>query len=161
MNTKLNKILLGILIYLATIILITTIFAFTQKKQNNNNSLFTKDLQPNQLEQIDNANILESFTGLGRIRISTHPDSKGKKVPLVVSPWFSYQKGDEQFFEELSKKSSIIKSIIVQYFSLYTEEELQSLSETEIKTEITSQINQHLILGQIENIYFSEYIFLK
>ena len=75
MNTKLNKILLGILIYLATIILITTIFAFTQKKQNNNNSLFTKDLQPNQLEQIDNANILESFTGLGRIRISTHPDS--------------------------------------------------------------------------------------
>ena len=75
MNTKLNKILLGILIYLATIILITTIFAFTQKKQNNNNSLFAKDLQPNQLEQIDNANILESFTGLGRIRISTHPDS--------------------------------------------------------------------------------------
>lgn len=161
MNTKLNKILLGILIYLATIILITTIFALTQKKQNNNNSLFAKDLQPNQLEQIDNANILESFTGLGRIRISTHPDSKGKKVPLVVSPWFSYQKGDEQFFEELSKKSSIIKSIIVQYFSLYTEEELQSLSETEIKTEITAQINQHLILGQIENIYFSEYIFLK
>ena len=47
MNTKLNKILLGILIYLATIILITTIFAFTQKKQNNNNSLFAKDLQPN------------------------------------------------------------------------------------------------------------------
>ena len=43
----------------------------------------------------------------------------------------------------------------------YTEEELQSLSETEIKTEITAQINQHLILGQIENIYFSEYIFLK
>ena len=78
-----------------------------------------------------------------------------------MTPWFSYQKGDEQFFEELSKKSSIIKSIIVQYFSLYTEEELQSLSETEIKTEITAQINQHLILGQIENIYFSEYIFLK
>ena len=69
--------------------------------------------------------------------------------------------GYEQFFEELSKKSAIIKSIIVQYFSLYTEEELQSLSETEIKTELTMQINQHLILGQIENIYFSEYIFLK
>ena len=103
MNTKLNKILLAILIYLATIILITTIFAFTQKKQNRNNSLFTKDLQPNQLEQIDNSNKLESFTGLGRIRISTHPDSKGKNVPLVISPWFSYQKGDEQFFEEFNQ----------------------------------------------------------
>ena len=158
MKSKLNKILLSILIYLGLIIIITTILAFAQKRTRFNNKL---PITKTSVEEINNSEMLESFTGLGRIRLSTKVDSKGKNIPLIVTPWFSYPKGDEQFFEELSKKSSIIKSIIIQYFSLYTEKELYAIDETELKQNLLSQINQHLILGQIENIYFSEYIFLK
>ena len=110
MKNKLNKILLLILIYLGIIIIITTILAFAQKRTRFNSKI---PITKTPVEEINNSEMFESFTGLGRIRLSTKVDSKGRNVPLIITPWFSYPKGDEQFFEELSKKSSIIKSIII------------------------------------------------
>lgn len=161
MKITLNKILSFILIFIFSFIIISTIIGFITKKAIPGKNLREIDLKPNNVSLIESNKELESFTSLGRLRVFTAKDKDGIKTPIIITPWFPYEKEDTEFYEELSKKSSVIKSIITQYFSLYTEKDLLSFKEEKIKKEIVEEINNHLVLGKIENIYFSEYNFLK
>ncbi len=80
---------------------------------------------------------------------------------VILRPWFSYSDDGKDFYEELSRKSAAIKEAILSYFLLHTESELHALGEEAIKTELTELINGQLVLGRIDSLYFSEYIFLQ
>ena len=54
----------------------------------------------------------------------------------------------------------MIKSVFVNYFSARTASLLKSKSETQIKTELLSELNGILVLNKIQDIYFEDLIFL-
>ena len=103
-----------------------------------------------------------AFTGLGILRARTAAEADREAGTMVIlRPWFSYSDDGKDFYEELSRKSAAIKEAILSYFLLHTESELHALGEEAIKTELTELINGQLVLGRIDSLYFSEYIFLQ
>ena len=93
---------------------------------------------------------------LGTIRVST---ADNPPVPVVVSPYFPYNQEDSQFFEELCSKETSLKRIFPLYFSKFTKTQLQKKGEAVLKQELIYLLNDKLVLGKIEDLYFSEYIF--
>lgn len=149
--------------FIAAVIIVSTIYVFAAGKA----APGKKNSAPAQtVSQSGNSSVAESyasFTGLGRIRTATAPSDEKKSstgVPVVVSPWFSYKAGDVEFYEELSRKSGILKNIIKEYFSQQTEEMLRKKGEDRIKSELCAELNAQLTLNKIQALYFSEYIFL-
>jgi flagellar FliL protein len=53
------------------------------------------------------------------------------------------------------------KSIIADFFSNYTEKELRSMGEIQIKEQLCELLNKQFVLGQIKSIYFNDYLFIK
>lgn len=166
METILNRILGITAAALAAFILVVTGISFAVKAAKPGKNLRTADPEPGAVVNMtspDNEK-LAAFTGLGRIRTVTKPDTKKKDdtgTPVVITPWFSYADGDTEFYEELSRKSTAMKALISQYFSQYTENELRSMSEDKIKTDLLQELNARFSLGKINAIYFSDYIFLE
>ncbi len=154
-NKFLNK-LNFILIILATTILLviiaTSIFYFLNKSN------------PNKYRKIDNPAEIQKnieyslFSDFGRLRTYT---CDNPQIPIVVLPFLSYKTENSFLYEELCQKQRKIKSIILQYFTQKTQEELFSLGEENIKTQILTLINNEVSMGKIESIYFEEYIFLE
>lgn len=152
----LNIILFSLLIFLTFIIIFSTILFFTGKtdfrnKQNSHAVVVARG-------QAELEKEFSSFKQLGRIRISLATDTSAQT--LIITPWFSYTKDDSEFYEELSRKTKEIKNTIIKYLSSHTKEELQSMGEEKIKEELKYLINNLLVLNKIQQVYFSEYIFL-
>lgn len=154
----LNKILVIVFIVIFAFFILTNIIGFSSGKAK-----FAKNLRPAEnIPQEQEQKEYVPFAGLGRIRTSTLASKEGgARIPLVISVWFNYKKDDTQFYEELSSKSAQIKSLISAYFSKNTKEYFLNLGEENVKKQLLSIINEHLVLGKIENLYFSEYIFLN
>lgn len=148
----LNKILLAVAVFMLAMILGTTAAVKTRK-----NAVPLVKAEPQQLLLKDSV----SYKALGRLRTATLPE-KGKKsgTTVVFSPLVSYEKDDKEFFEELSRKNSMIKSIFVKYFSGRTFSQLKSKTDQQIKNEILAELNEILVLNKIQDIYFDELIFL-
>lgn len=105
---------------------------------------------------------VDAYTNLGQLRVLTKsPDGKSSGTTVIVSPWFSYPQGDKTFFEELATKERMQKSIIADFFSNYTEKELRSMGEIQIKEKLCELLNEQFVLGQIKSIYFNDYLFIK
>lgn len=103
-----------------------------------------------------------AFFQIGKLRIFTREDRSHKKALLVVTPWLQYkQKDDRVFFEELDRNLQKMKKIVYTYFSTKTEEELEGKTEETIKQELVDEINEILVLGKIDAVYFNDYQFLK
>ena len=155
---SINKILSIILLALFAVLLFMTITAFisvkTKSKKNLQNSKSSFEVS----ESKDDT--LKVFAGLGRIRCSLKPEGDTNvRCPVVISPWFNYDKNDIQFYE-LSKKAPLFKSLISSYFANGTKTHFQKIGEEQVKKEILSILNEHLVLGKIDELFFSEYIFL-
>ena len=156
---SINKILSIILLALFALLLFMPITAFisvkTKSKKNLQNSKSSFEVS----ESKDDT--LKVFAGLGRIRCSLKPEGDTDvRCPVVISPWFNYDKNDIQFYEELSKKAPLFKSLISSYFTNGTKTHFQEIGEEQVKKEILSILNEHLVLGKIDELFFSEYIFL-
>ena len=118
-----------------------------------------------------------SYFNLGSQRILTNPENPQKKHPdsshydisqdlqmgtvLLVTPWISYPSDDTIFFEEISRKKTVIAGIIQDYFSNHSKQELLSQTEVTIEENLLLEINNHLSLGTINQIYFTDFIFLE
>lgn len=98
------------------------------------------------------------FLSFGQIRIST---SDTPAVPVVIKLYIPYSNDDVPFFEELNQKMPKLKKLIATYFSQRTREQLTSSGEETVKADLIKEFNNELILGNISEIYFSEYIFLE
>lgn len=156
---SINKILSIILSILFFIFLFMAVTAFisvkTRAKKNLQNEKTPKEFSES------NDDSLKVFAGLGRIRCSLMPEKDTDvRCPVVISPWFNYNKNDIQFYEELSKKAPLFKSLISSYFANGTKAHFQKIGEEQVKKEILSILNEHLVLGKINELFFSEYIFL-
>ena len=99
----------------------------------------------------------QTFTGIGRIRIPT-ADPQPEMVVLFVS--FVYYPDDKVFSEELVFKIGDFREIIVDYIGSFTVEELQKQEEENIKHELLRRFNAVLRLGQIETLYFSDFMII-
>jgi len=86
--------------------------------------------------------------------------SQQEKSILILTPWISYAKDDTVFFEEISRKSGLIKGVFLQFFTSYSQKEILSYGEEKIKEELISEINKILALGKIQDIYFTDFLFL-
>ena len=99
----------------------------------------------------------QTFTGIGRIRISTADPQPGMVI-LFVS--FIYYPEDKVFSEELVLKIGDFRDIITRYIGSFTAEDLQKQEEENIKHELLRRFNAVLRLGQIETLYFSDFMII-
>ena len=99
----------------------------------------------------------QTFTGIGRLRISTTDPQPGMVI-LFVS--FVYHPEDKVFSEELVLKINDFRGIIVDYIGSFSIAELREQEEEDIKHELLRRFNMVLRLGQIETLYFSDFIII-
>lgn len=103
-----------------------------------------------------------TYNELGQMRpITRAPSETEAGTVMVVTPWFSFPDDDTPLYEEISQKDRLIKSIIFEYFTTHTKEELLLTGEKKIKEELTDQINEQLVMGKITKLYFDEYQFFQ
>lgn len=164
---KLDKILSIIVIILLITIFAGTIFAllknkksFQKQKQLISQGKAVSLMAPKNDNQF-------SYFNLGSLRVLTKPENdflqetQNMETVLLVTPWISYPSDDTIFFEEISRKKTVIAGIIQDYFSDYSKLELLTQTEVKIEENLIKEINNHLSLGKIQQIYFTDYIFLE
>lgn len=163
---KLDKILSIIVIILLITIFTGTVFAllknkksFQKQKQLISQGKAVSLMAPKNDNQF-------SYFNLGSLRVLTKPENdslletQNMGTVLLVTPWISYPSDDTIFFEEISRKKTVIAGIIQDYFSDYSKLELLTQTEVKIEENLIKEINNHLSLGKIQQIYFTDYIFL-
>ena len=99
----------------------------------------------------------QTFTGIGRLRIST-ADSQPGMVILFVT--FVYYPDDKAFSEELALRVRDFRDIITNHIGSFSATELQKQGEENIKAELLRRFNAVLRLGQIETLYFSDFMII-
>lgn len=164
---KLDKILSIIVIILLITIFAGTVFAllknkksFQKQKQLISQGKAVSLMAPKNDNQF-------SYFNLGSLRVLTKPENDSLQetqnmgTVLLVTPWLSYPSDDTIFFEEISRKKTVIAGIIQDYFSDYSKLELLTQTEVKIEENLIKEINNHLSLGKIQQIYFTDYIFLE
>lgn len=164
---KLDKILSIIVIILLITIFAGTVFAllknkksFQKQKQLISQGKAVSLMAPKNDNQF-------SYFNLGSLRVLTKSENDSLQeteqnmgTVLLVTPWISYPSDDTIFFEEISRKKTVISGIIQDYFSDYSKLELLTQTEVKIEENLIKEINNHLSLGKIQQIYFTDYIFL-
>lgn len=155
-----EKILLAIIAGLVLVIIAGTVIATVGKRTPAPEVLLAQGKAISLMAPVDDSVV--AYYELGRSRIVTKtesPDDLG--TVLVISPYLAYPAGDTVFYEELARKRGVIKGILQSYFQERTK--IQLLTETEEKIEkvLQAEINAQLSLGQISDIYFTDYIFLE
>ena len=165
---KLDKILSIIVIILLITIFAGTVFAllknkksFQKQKQLISQGKAVSLMAPKNDNQF-------SYFNLGSLRVLTKPENDSLQeteqnmgTVLLVTPWISYPSDDTIFFEEISRKKTVIAGIIQDYFSNHSKQELLSQTEVTIEENLLLEINNHLSLGTINQIYFTDFIFLE
>ena len=98
-----------------------------------------------------------TFTGIGQIRVPTADPQPGMVI-LFVS--FVYNPDDRAFSEELALRVRNFREIIADYIGSFSATELQDQDEESIKSELLRRFNAILRLGQLETLYFSDFMIL-
>ncbi len=105
---------------------------------------------------------VDAYTAMGQLRINTKgAEENTPGALLVVSPWFTYPSADTALFEELQQKERQEKSLITNYFSRFTKEDLLARGEATVKTDIVELINSQLVMGKVRAVYFDQYTFFE
>ena len=146
----------GFIVLIIAVVLIiagVTIYSLIFRKDTSRNSQANQP--PKNTSQLLETEQKQIFTGIGRMRIST-ADAPPAILILFVS--FVYNPGDKAFSEELILRIGQFRDIITGYLGSFSMTELQQQNEENIKRELLSRFNSILRLGQIETVYFSDFI---
>lgn len=155
-----QKILISIILSLVLVILVGTIIALSSKSKNTPEVLIQQGKATSLMAPSDSDEV--TYYELGSIRILTKGNADDQTGTLfVVSPWIAYPAGDTVFYEELARKRGLIKGMFQSYFTERTKNEILSETEEKIEIVLKDEINAQLSLGQISDIYFTDYIFLE
>ena len=166
---KLNTVLYSIIIALVIVLIIGTITGFVKKNESPSDEVLLQQGKAINLSAPANTDFV-AYYEIGSIRIVTTKKSNNEvnsqndlenTCVLVVNPWVSYAEGDTVFYEEIARKRGVIKGICTTYFSERSKEYLLSITETKVEQELMELINAHLSLGKIQDLYFTDYIFLE
>jgi len=99
------------------------------------------------------ADDIRVYPGLGRLRIPLSNSST-----MILSIAFPYSAGDIAFTEELNSKINDLRKLTEDYFISLPERNLMHIDEDLAKQEILRSFNNHLRLGRIEALYFTDMI---
>ena len=166
---KLNTVLYSIIIALVIVLIIGTITGFVKKNESPSDEVLLQQGKAINLSAPANTDFV-AYYEIGSIRIVTTKNSNNEvnsqndlenTCVLVVNPWVSYAEGDTVFYEEIARKRGVIKGICTTYFSERSKEYLLSITETKVEQELMDLINAQLSLGKIQDLYFTDYIFLE
>lgn len=161
-KVKLDYILYAIIIGLLIVLIIGTIIGLANKRNSEPEVLLQQGKAVN-LSKPANTDIV-SYYEIGNIRIVTpseEPENEQEGCVLVVNPWLSYAEGDTVFYEEIARKRGVIKGICTTYFSERSKNHLLSITEQKVEQELIELINAQLSLGKVQDVYFTDYIFLE
>lgn len=161
-KVKLDYILYAIIIGLLIVLIIGTITGLANKRNSEPEVLLQQGKAVN-LSKPANTDIV-SYYEIGKIRIVTpseEPENEQEGCVLVVNPWLSYAEGDTVFYEEIARKRGVIKGICTTYFSERSKNHLLSITEKKVEQELIELINAQLSLGKVQDVYFTDYIFLE
>ena len=161
-KVKLDYILYAIIIGLLIVLIIGTITGLANKRNSEPEVLLQQGKAVN-LSKPANTDIV-SYYEIGNIRIVTpseEPENEQEGCVLVVNPWLSYAEGDTVFYEEIARKRGVIKGICTTYFSERSKNHLLSITEKKVEQELLELINAQLALGKVQDLYFTDYIFLE
>jgi len=100
----------------------------------------------------------QTFTGIGPIRVSTTDPQPGMVMLFVL---FIYYPDDKAFSEELVLRVRDIREIIVNYVGSLSIIDLRNMGEDKLKMELLRRFNAILRLGQIEMLYFSDFMIVE
>ena len=157
-----EKILTLILITVIITIALVTLIVFTTSKDSIGLSYRKSDPSPQKVIRSAPKENLNAYTEIGEIRTVTKPEenmSRGSTV--LLKPWFSYEGEDKSLYEELVQKNRLFTSMIAEYFTKYTRQDLKDKGEDNIKSEIKNLINDQLVLGRIREVFFEQYIYFE
>ncbi|MCL2069657.1 MAG: flagellar basal body protein FliL [Treponema sp.] len=97
------------------------------------------------------------FTGIGRLRISTADPEPGVVVIFVS---FVYYPEDRAFSEELALRVRDFRAVVEEYIGSFSLAELHSLNEDLMKAELLRRFNGILRLGNLETMFFSDFMII-
>lgn len=166
---KLNTVLYSIIIALVIVLIIGTITGLVKKNESPSDEVLLQQGKAINLSAPANTDFV-AYYEIGSIRIVTTKNSNNEvnsqndlenTCVLVVNPWVSYAEGDTVFYEEIARKRGVIKGICTTYFSERSKDHLLSITETKVEQELMELINTQLSLGKIQDLYFTDYIFLE
>lgn len=166
---KLDTVLYSIIIALVIVLIIGTITGLVKKNESPSDEVLLQQGKAINLSAPANTDFV-AYYEIGSIRIVTTKNSNNEvnsqndlenTCVLVVNPWVSYAEGDTVFYEEIARKRGVIKGICTTYFSERSKEYLLSITETKVEQELMELINAQLSLGKIQDLYFTDYIFLE
>ena len=155
--TKLEKILLGTILIVISIIIIVTAISFVEGNTHMGKNLRKIETTPDIIKETTN-NDTAYYTKIGKLRCKTKDTNQ---ITLVVEPLFEYSVEDVPFYQEIFRKNQKLIVVVKNYFENFTKKELLDKGETIIKSDLTELINSELVLGKIEKLYLTEYIFLE
>ena len=139
------KVLIVIVVILVVILIAGTIYGLAKRGKT------TLANPPSETNGAAEENI---FSSLGTLRIPT-ADSESETV--IISVAFPYNKNDRPFSEELASRISWFKTTITNYLGAFTAEEFDALDADVIKAEILRRFNAELRLGQIRELYITDF----
>lgn len=159
-DTILTIVLISVIVFIAA----GTVYAFAAKRAGIGHQYRKSDPTPKQVinSSIKSNSRVSAFTDLGQIRtVTKSPDDAHTGTLIIVSPWFSYNSDDAVLLEELSQKAQQEKAVIINYFGQNTKDELLTKGEDAVKEEIRQKLNEQLILGKIQKVFFDQYMFFE
>ena len=166
---KLNTVLYSIIIALVIVLIIGTITGLVKKNESPSDEVLLQQGKAINLSAPANTDFV-AYYEIGSIRIVTTKNSNNEvnsqndlenTCVLVVNPWLSYAEGDTVFYEEIARKRGVIKGICTTYFSERSKNHLLSITEKKVEQELLELINAQLSLGKVQDVYFTDYIFLE
>jgi flagellar basal body-associated protein FliL len=155
-----NLVLFCVIIAMAMLILIGSVFALFRSKDAKPILTLGKQDKTEQVKRSSGKNARDAdirvFSGLGRLRI---PLTNSSIMLLTIS--FPYPANDVTFTEELAARIGDFRNIATTYFASLPADKLVKLDEEAAKQEILRRYNGILRLGRISAIYFSDMMILE
>ena len=155
--TKFQKILVIIITTIIFFLALTSLFGFIFMPDKIGSSFRKKELTIEQASAKQEKNDLSVFSSIGRLRLLT---SDNKDITIILKPYFFYPTFDKDFYEELVTKNQKMRFLISEYFENKSFDFIKTTKEMEIKKELLEILNESLVMGKIQDLYFDEYIFL-
>lgn len=155
--TKFQKILVIIIATIIFFLALTSLFGFIFMPDKIGSSFRKKEPTIEQASVKQEKNDLSVFSSIGRLRLLT---SDNKDITIILKPYFFYPSSDKDFYEELVTKNQKMRFLISEYFENKSFDFIKTTKEMEIKKELLEILNESLVMGKIQDLYFDEYIFL-
>jgi flagellar FliL protein len=149
--------LLALILVLCLIFLAGTGYALFLQRNSGPRIFAALGIPVNEGETDTEVPVTHTFTGIGRLRLST---AEPQSAMVIVTITFPYSPEDRAFSEELAARVREFRSITEDYFQSSNARDLRNRSEAQVKADLLERFNQQLRLGKIQTLYFNDFMIL-